>query len=82
MPLRQHITTPALSPRIREASALRSTRDADDSTRWWIKIQQLSGQVASLENAVRRQQQIIDRLRLRKGGAEGPVGLDNPCPQG
>lgn len=81
MPLRANpITRPSVQ-HLREASALRSPRDSDDISRMHYKLDQLAKQVAALTDALKRTQQELDRLRLRKGG-EVATGLQNPCPEG
>ena len=64
-----------------ESSALRSERDPDDMSRVHIKLDMLAKQVEWLNQAVKRQGDIINRLRLRKGGEETVAG-GNPCPAG
>lgn len=62
-----------------ESSALRSERDSDDVSRYHIKLDMLSKQVQWLNEAVKRQGDIINRLRMRSGGSS--TGASD-CPYG
>jgi hypothetical protein len=77
MPLRvQPIPRPVL-PRYHEGSALRPPSDADSVGKQWLKSDAIANQVILLTEAVKRLQDQINRLRIRKGStdSDGP-----PCP--
>ena len=81
MPIRVNPVPRPLMQHFGESSALRSERDSDDVSRMHIKVDALAKQVQWLNEAVKRQGDIINRLRLRKGGVDDVAG-QNPCPAG
>ena len=70
MPIRVNPVPKPLMQHFGESSALRSERDSDDLSRVHIKLDMMGKQVEWLNQAVKRQGDIINRLRLRKGGVE------------
>lgn len=79
MPIRVNPIPRPILPKYHESSHLRSGRDEDASSRQWIKGQDVSAQLAWITEAVRRIQDQINRLRLRKGG-DDEGGASPPCP--
>lgn len=81
MPLRTNPIRRPLPQHLGESSSLRTETDTDDLSRMHYKLNALAGQVYSLTESLKRTQQELDRLRLRKG-SELTSGASNPCPAG
>ena len=79
MPLRIYKGgTTGTMPRLRESSAMQGPRESGDIMKIWIKVSAMSSQLESVTNVIRRMQEELNRLRLRKGGVEST----SDCPYG
>lgn len=78
MPIRVNPVPRPVGQHFGESSALRSERDADDISRAHIKLDAIAKQLAAVSEVVKRQGDIINRLRIRRGG--GSSGQSSPCP--
>lgn len=80
MPIRVNPIPRPIAVGYNEGSVLRSGLDEHALGRQWHKNQAIAGQIAWLTESVKRIQDEINKLRLRKGGQE-TAGRDD-CPYG
>jgi hypothetical protein len=79
-PIRLSRASSVIRPILREGSALRSSRDASDTSRLWIEVEWLRKQVVAQADQLRRFQEEFNRLRLRKGGDMTATASPQTCP--